>query len=84
MRLLAMMIASLLLAASSFAQTTELVIQRAGSQPSTAGPADRFTGAVRVDPLFPARDPGAHVAVAPSPSSRVPAVLGTPIRSARS
>ena len=58
MRLLAMTIASLLLAASSFAQTTELVIQRAGSQPSTTGPADRFTGAVRVDPLFPARDPG--------------------------
>ena len=58
MRLLAMTIASLLLAASSFAQTTELVIQRAGSQQSTTGPADRFTGAVRVDPLFPARDPG--------------------------
>ena len=58
MRLLAMTIASLLLAASSFAQTTELVIQRPGSQPSATGPADRFTGAVRVDPLFPARDPG--------------------------
>ena len=58
MRLLAMSIASLLLAASSFAQTAELVIQRAGSQPATTGPAERFTGAVRVDPLFPARDPG--------------------------
>ena len=58
MRLLAMTIASLLLAASSFAQTTELLIQRPGSQPSTTGTADRFTGAVRVDPLFPARDPG--------------------------
>jgi len=57
MRLLAMTIA-LLLAASSLAQTTELVIQRPGSQPSTTGPADRFTGAVRVDPLFAARDPG--------------------------
>ena len=42
MRLLAMTIAALLLAASSFAQTTELVIQRAGSQPSNTGPADRF------------------------------------------
>ena len=58
MRLLAMTIASLLLAASSFAQTTELVIKRNGSQPSTTGPAGPFTGAVRVDPLFPAHDPG--------------------------
>ncbi|SEP32733.1 Cupin domain protein [Rhodospirillales bacterium URHD0017] len=58
MRLLVVMLASLLLVASSFAQAVELVIQRAGSQPSTTGPADRFTGAVRVDPLFPARDPG--------------------------
>ena len=58
MRLLAMTIVSLLWSASSFAQPTELVIQRAGSQPSTTGPADQFTGAVRVDPLFPARDPG--------------------------
>jgi quercetin dioxygenase-like cupin family protein len=58
MRLLAVMIASLLLAALSFAQTTELVIQRAGSQPSTKGPTDRFTATVRVDPLFAARDPG--------------------------
>jgi quercetin dioxygenase-like cupin family protein len=58
MRLLAATLASFLLVASSFAQSPELAIQRAGSQPSTKGPADRFTGAVRVDPLFPARDPG--------------------------
>ena len=58
MRLLAATIASLLLASASLSQMPELVIQRAGSQPSTKGPADRFTGAVRVDPLFPARDPG--------------------------
>lgn len=58
MRLLVITIASLLLSASCFAQTTELMIQRAGSQPSTRGPDDRFTGTVRVDPLFPARDPG--------------------------
>jgi quercetin dioxygenase-like cupin family protein len=31
-------------------------ISRAGSQPSTKGPADYFTGNVRVDPLFPAND----------------------------
>lgn len=33
-------------------------IKRAGSQPSVRGPSDWFTGAVRIDPLFPARDPG--------------------------
>jgi quercetin dioxygenase-like cupin family protein len=33
-------------------------ITRAGSQPSNKGPADYFTGTVRVDPLFPVREPG--------------------------
>lgn len=32
-------------------------IQRNGSQPSTKGPAEYFTGTVRVDPLFAAPDP---------------------------
>jgi quercetin dioxygenase-like cupin family protein len=32
-------------------------ITRAGSQPSRKGPADWFTGAVRIDPLFDAPDP---------------------------
>ena len=32
-------------------------IKRAGSQPSAQGPADWFTGTVRIDPLFPAADP---------------------------
>ena len=32
-------------------------INRSGSQPSGKGPADYFTGAVRVDPLFQAPDP---------------------------
>jgi quercetin dioxygenase-like cupin family protein len=40
-------------------------IARSGSQPSTKGPGDYFTGAVRVDPLFqadaPARVAGASV-----------------------
>jgi quercetin dioxygenase-like cupin family protein len=31
-------------------------IARAGTQPSTKGPADYFTGNVRVDPLFAAKD----------------------------
>jgi len=32
-------------------------IKRSGSQPSGRGPAEYFTGAVRVDPLFQAPDP---------------------------
>ncbi|WP_431281736.1 (R)-mandelonitrile lyase [Humitalea sp. 24SJ18S-53] len=32
-------------------------IYRAGSRPSATGPADYFTGTVRVDPLFDAPDP---------------------------
>lgn len=44
-------------------------ITRAGSQPSSRGPADWFTGTVRVDPLFqaaaPARVAGAAVTFEP-------------------
>ena|SRR5436190_1253189 len=44
-------------------------IKRAGSQPSGKGPADWFTGAVHVDPLFqasaPARTSGATVTFEP-------------------
>jgi quercetin dioxygenase-like cupin family protein len=32
-------------------------IKRTGSRPSTRGPAEYFTGSVRVDPLFDAPDP---------------------------
>jgi quercetin dioxygenase-like cupin family protein len=32
-------------------------IKRSGSQPSAKGPADYFTGTVRIDPLFDAPDP---------------------------
>jgi quercetin dioxygenase-like cupin family protein len=32
-------------------------ITRAGSQPSTKGPSDWFTGTVRIDPLFQPKDP---------------------------
>ncbi len=45
-------------AASSTPPTPmELKITRNGSQPSSKGPADWFTGTVRIDPLFPASDP---------------------------
>ncbi len=44
-------------------------IQRSGSQPSRKGPADWFTGTVRIDPLFqahePARASGASVTFEP-------------------
>ena len=44
-------------------------IKRAGSQPSGKGPADWFTGTVRIDPLFqasaPARVAGAAVTFEP-------------------
>jgi quercetin dioxygenase-like cupin family protein len=32
-------------------------IKRSGSQPSGKGPAEYFTGSVRMDPLFEAKDP---------------------------
>ena len=44
-------------------------IKRSGSQPSGKGPADYFTGSVRIDPLFqtadPARGRGASVTFEP-------------------
>ena len=44
-------------------------IQRIGSQPSSQGPADWFTGTVRIDPLFqataPARATAANVTFEP-------------------
>jgi quercetin dioxygenase-like cupin family protein len=44
-------------------------IKRSGSEPSAKGPAEYFTGSVRVDPLFrpqePARTSGAYVTFEP-------------------
>jgi len=44
-------------------------IRRSGSQPSTAGPTEYFSGSVRIDPLFqsaaPARAAGAQVTFEP-------------------
>jgi quercetin dioxygenase-like cupin family protein len=51
------------------ARRTTMEIKRAGSQPSGPGPADWFTGTVRIDPLFsasaPARAAGAAVTFEP-------------------
>ena len=48
-------------------------ITRNGTRPSNRGPAEFFTGQVRVDPLFPARDPartsGAYVTFEPGARS---------------
>ncbi len=57
-------------------------IKRSGSQPSAQGPAEYFTGRVRIDPLFqapePARGLGASVLSSPARGRR-----GTSTRSAR-
>lgn len=37
-------------------------IKRSGSQPSAKGPAEYFTGTVRIDPLFEAHDPARAIA----------------------
>ena len=68
MKLLAIAIVSSSLLASGFspveqaqaplsnnAQPVEII--RNGSRPSTPGPAENFTGSVRIDPLFSAQDP---------------------------
>jgi quercetin dioxygenase-like cupin family protein len=50
-----------------------LSITRSGSQPSSKGPAENFTGSVRVDPLFqanaPSRTSGAYVTFEPGARS---------------
>jgi quercetin dioxygenase-like cupin family protein len=50
-----------------------LTISRGGSLPSGKGPAENFTGSVRVDPLFqaikPSRTSGAYVTFEPSARS---------------
>jgi quercetin dioxygenase-like cupin family protein len=50
-------------------EDSKMEIKRSGSQPSAKGPADWFTGTVRVDPLFeakaPARTSGASVTFEP-------------------
>jgi len=41
----------------------KMEIKRSGSQPSTKGAPEYFTGAVRIDPLFQANDPARAVGV---------------------
>jgi quercetin dioxygenase-like cupin family protein len=55
------------------ARNGTMQITRSGSRPSAKGPADYFTGPVRVDPLFQAGDParvsGGHVTFEPGARS---------------
>jgi hypothetical protein len=44
-------------------------MRRSGSQPSGKGPADYFTGSVRIDPLFQAPDPARVSGASITPSS---------------
>jgi quercetin dioxygenase-like cupin family protein len=46
-------------AAPAAAADQDMVITRAGTQPAAKGPAQNFTGSVRVDPLFAAHPPSA-------------------------
>lgn len=54
-------------------EAPQQTIARAGSEPSAKGPAEHFTGSVRVDPLFPAKDAapfsGAYVTFEPGARS---------------
>jgi quercetin dioxygenase-like cupin family protein len=66
----------LLLSLPTFAQTADapdMTIARAGSQASSKGPAQLFTGSVRVDPLFAPHAPsavsGAYVTFEPGARS---------------
>lgn len=66
----------LLFASSAFAQsaaTPDMTIACAGSQASSKGPAQYFTGSARIDPLFPAHPPagtsGAYVTFEPGARS---------------
>jgi 4-carboxymuconolactone decarboxylase len=87
MKLLAATAITLSLLASTYAQTNQagaasgpqapgpqsIRIMRSGSQPSRQGPAENFTGSVRVDPLFqasaPARTSGSLVTFEPGARS---------------
>lgn len=57
MKRLAAILSFCCLLATAQAQPQGITVTRKGSQPSRQGPAEHFTGAVRVDPLFSAIEP---------------------------
>jgi hypothetical protein len=56
-RLAATLMSLCLLAATSGESSQAITVTRSGSQPSRQGPAENFTGSVRIDPLFNANPP---------------------------
>jgi len=69
MRLLTVIVMLLCLLASSGESSQSITVTRSGSQPSRQGPAENFTGSVRIDPLFnanaPSRTSGGRVTFEP-------------------
>jgi quercetin dioxygenase-like cupin family protein len=63
------LVAGSLVLFTSYLWASDLKITRSGSQPSRKGPAEYFTGSVRINPLFQANDPsrvsGAYVTFEP-------------------
>jgi hypothetical protein len=58
-------------------------IKRSGSQPSGKGPAEYFTGTVRIDPLFQVQDPARASGASGKGSTEISAVRAyTPILAA--
>jgi len=58
MKLVVATVVSLCLLASASSESSQAIkVTRSGSQPSRPGPAEYFTGSVRVDPLFDANAP---------------------------
>src|SRR6266536_4856231 len=59
--------------AASSTESQTITITRSGSQPSRQAPAQYFTGSVRIDPLFQAKDPshtsGSYVTFEPGARS---------------
>jgi hypothetical protein len=61
-------------------------LKRCGSQPSGKGPAEYFTGTVRIDPLFQANDPARALGAKPQPAVTIkawPPAGGCAMRSER-
>ena len=58
-------------------------IKRSGSQPSTKGPADWFTGNVRIDPMFEAPEPARVDSCSPDHSPLSGLSSGVPARCIR-
>src|SRR5688572_10147664 len=69
MRSLAAIAIASCVTASAFAASQKLTITRAGTRPTNPGPAEQFTGTVRIEPLFQpagaARTSGASVTFEP-------------------